>query len=399
MSLENFYCIKNAKVIWANYKAIRSEQIRQTGFMEYRTKNNINKMLLDYLAVLSEPHTKSNCVHSAPYLTGVVHKYFRPPGYGRASIAMVNDYIFDLKGTGVRFDLRPESNKYLNGLFQFQNAVYEAYCEILISKILYNERNISTQKSLAIILLPISLTKIKNTKYKSYACVIVRSPSVRLNLSYLNHEIKLPNSKFISKEKIVRLKIYLETQLRKYGLTSCNPFEQIDFFRDKDVFSGKIGGNDIHPKLLNIYEKMLGSQLELPCCLDVTNIQISFDTFDDVFTLVDFEHINFRDCFTAHFCVTVETSKGVEVEVVPTCSDSFVRKVEIEDSRAEILNYRPYRNDSGIDTAPIISTPLHQYVLQNQDFVLIKSQLNDILNFASGNNNSGNKLRRFSNLF
>lgn len=322
--------VRGARVIWANYSAIRAVLAGMYGGVGNLRAGDIEQWILDEFAVISEPHLTTNTLHDPARSTGETVQARRPATFERTLVRKVRGIEFDIKGAGLRPDRHPKLAPYATGLHYGHNALAEIYNQRLINALLSKHTRIRTVPYLAAILLPISCQYNDIRQFPVPMASLVRPHALR-------HKYGGDFLPFGCVES--ELCFIAELTLRSYGITSC---ASVGNLRVDDT-GGSILATIRNQKLNSANSqqaygitKKLG--LSCPAEFDIINIQLAhLETFSSPGHIIDFEQFSYEREFSKPLIQVTTMPSGMVFDTLAASQPDFIRTPKYKISRAKKL--------------------------------------------------------------
>lgn len=264
--------VAGSRVLYADHPALAADFPELMG----QTREGLDRWLVQNGALLSKANCRENAVNPAPALQGACRLAFRPPRYGRASLVAVSPLrpldrarLIDVKGIGHFGDTVPNLDRHGSGLALLPDALREVLNRAVLNRLFRRERSrIATLPIYGV--LDLGFT----ARSKDFAFPV---PAVSL---LRRAEIRWPNNYEIgtagSQEEAVTSAI--EAFLRRFGITSAAPSGRLIFRIEDGALRLALGDESFD----NISERFLWelvrrAELEIPCEIEVNNVQIARD--------------------------------------------------------------------------------------------------------------------------
>jgi len=214
LSNETMLGVQNARVVFANYQALRHDFSSATRKM---SESQIDEWLISNTAFVSSSQAKSSEVSTCIALNGSHREAVRPPRYGRAAVMVESQpellctpAVFDVKGIGVPPDEAPHLPN-SNGLMTLDEAVHEVLMEHIVNAIMSEAGlTISALPSYAVIDLGFDALHVNGLESQR-AVALVRRSATRPSFQW---------QRDIQGAEVARLLMQIELLLRQAGISA-----------------------------------------------------------------------------------------------------------------------------------------------------------------------------------
>ena len=209
------------------------------------------------------------------------------------------------------------------------------------------------------------------------AAAYIREPSYAFSIDDL--------SGVTSERETGLSRITIEMALRKYGMTSCNPFERLRFILRNGEVSCFRGNQKLQGKELEVSLAILQDiGCKPPLEIDILNIQLAYSPHRNLIFLKDFEHYNSQSEFSR---TVIAISRKTGRQFLRTGAPGFVFRPEKALPFSELCTYveiSHFIDEFKSFSSTMVTTPVHYYVLAHRSSKDLSSRIKDLLRVAEG---------------